>query len=93
LVTVPLGDEHHDCQLEPRDILLKREIPIDGEKDLEVSLGEGEQFAVLLTRPTHLGNRSRLMPDQVALQALGKAFIKQDSHVRTRLPSPAPRLR
>jgi hypothetical protein len=46
--------------------LLKREIPIDGDKYIEVLRGEGQQCSVLDRRPTHLVRSFNIVTDDVA---------------------------
>jgi hypothetical protein len=92
-VPIALRDQHHDGQLEPTDILLEREIPIDGEEYVEVGLGQAQKIAVSFARPAHFWNGSGLVPDQIPLQALGQTLVKQDSHERATRPWPAPERR
>jgi hypothetical protein len=87
-MAIPLRDQNNDRQFEPANILLKREVPIDREKDVERRLSQPKKLTVPLAGPAHFGNCKGIVPDQVALQTLRQTLIKQDSHDRATRPWP-----
>lgn len=79
---IALRHENDDPQLEAADVLLERKVAVDGHEDIEVDLGERQQFSIPLAGPVHFRNRPHVVADQVALEALWQALIKQNAHGR-----------
>jgi hypothetical protein len=53
-VTVTITSRHHrhDRDADPLEILLERDVAVDGEQNIEAGAGDSEQLAVLQPRPT-----------------------------------------
>ena len=61
-VLKPIGAREQDYHCRARrDVLLSREIAIDGDKDIESLFGEGEQFSVARANSTYLWGRRHLV--------------------------------
>lgn len=73
--------EDQDRDAEARQILLKRQIAIRGDKGFEVRRRQSEEFSILLALPTHLPDRKHIVPRKVMSQALIHTFIQQDLHL------------
>ncbi len=82
---------HNDYRdVERRQVLLVRQVPVAGQKNVEVRSSHREQLPVGLASPPHLGSGFDVVTDELALQAPGKALVKQDAHGRGAPPWPAP---
>src|SRR5690348_7204883 len=69
-----------DCDVIPRKILLKRQVAIYDDEDLEAFFGKSQQVTVFDCRPSHLGDGLDLMPCNIFRQPTVNAFIKQYLH-------------
>ena len=78
---VASGDQDDNGNVPPADRLLVLDALVDGEQDVELRLGQREQFAVLLAGPSHFGSGTDLVASKLASQSLRHAFVKQQSHV------------
>jgi hypothetical protein len=70
-------------------VLLKREVPIDREKRLEV-LGNHklQEFTVALGRPTQINDVMCVVAGQITQQRPGHTLIEQQSHAPRSLCAP-----
>jgi len=64
LEAVTSCDKDDDRDPELLEILLKREVPIDRHKHVELVLGKGEQLAVFVAGPARLWDGTNLMPGE-----------------------------
>src|SRR5262249_18509548 len=78
----PIGcrDQHDDGDGEGREVLLVLQLSINRQEDVELALGQAEQFTVSFASPTHLRCRSRGVADELAFKPSGEALVKQDAH-------------
>jgi hypothetical protein len=60
---VAVRDKHDHRDIEGRQILLVLEFPIDGQEDIEFSLGKTQQLAVSLACPAHFRRGSDVVAD------------------------------
>ena len=91
LEPVAARDEHHDCDVERRNVLRYDRLRSAVRKTSKRPTAKREQFAVALAGPAHLWRCPRLVTDELAFQAPRKALVKQDAHGRGAPPWPAPR--
>lgn len=69
-----------DRDRESCEVLLERQIPVDGHEGIELLSRQGQQFTILDGCPPHLPGRLDVMPDDVARQSPIDALVEQDSH-------------
>jgi hypothetical protein len=70
---------------------VKRQIPVDRDKDVEFGLRKSEQFSVADPTPAMSGNSCYNVPRKVFSQAAVNALIEQDSHAASVTARAAPR--
>lgn len=74
--------EHHHRDLKLRGVLLKTQVAVCGDEDLEFFLGQRKQPAVFDAAPAPFLNGHALMPGQRAAQTPLEAFVKENAHGR-----------
>jgi len=77
---VRCAPKHNHGERETRQFLLFGEVLIDRQKNIEATGGLGEQITVSQSSPTHLLDRTGIVPDEVAAQLLRHALIEEDAH-------------
>lgn len=82
-------DEHDDCDIECRKVLLMREIAIGCDKHVELGSGKGEKLTIPLACPSHPRIGLCVMPDELAYQLPRQTLVKQNAHARAVPPWPA----
>jgi hypothetical protein len=60
----------HDGEREAVEIVLKRQVPADGQEHIELRLGDREEVAIPFGRPTHVGDSARVVSAQFTGEAL-----------------------
>ena len=68
----------------PLSILFVLDALVDGQQDLERSVGGAKQRPVLEARPAGVADCLYLMPGEFSLETLWNAFIEQDAHYSRR---------
>ena len=74
------GHEHDHRDLKFDRVLLKAQVAVGGEKNIEFRLGQREQLAVFDAAPAHFLNRDTIMPGQRAAQTPVEAFVNENAH-------------
>ena len=69
-----------DGQRELRNVLLKGQVAINGNKYVELDLGEGQKLAVRNARPASIVNCLDLKLRKMPHEARIDAFVEQDLH-------------
>ena len=72
--------EQNDPDRELRQVLLERQIPIDGHEDIELGLRQREELAVGDAGPSLVVNRARCEAFNVRREAGIDAFVEENSH-------------
>ena len=80
-IRVRMGHRNHDGDAARAQVLLKREVPINREKRLEV-LGNHklQEFTVALGRPTQINDVMCVVAGQITQQRPRHTLIEQQSH-------------
>src|SRR5439155_13590878 len=80
LPEVCVRGHHHHRDAQVLNILLKRQIPIGSDENVEGLCCECQQFSIFLRFPAHLGYSAHFLPNKVPRYALIDAFVDQDFH-------------
>jgi hypothetical protein len=83
-VALPVGPrmELDDRDTRDGDILLVRQVAIDGDEHAEVRIDhEAQQVAIAASGPSLAGGRGYLVPQQLAPEPPGHAFVEEHAHV------------
>ena len=62
--------------------MLKRQISIASDEDIELSLSQSEQIPVFDPIPTHFLDRFDVVAGKFARQSPVQAFVKKDVHIK-----------
>jgi hypothetical protein len=71
------GQEHHHRDLKFRGALLKTQVAVRCQENLEFFLGKREPLAVFDAAPAHFLNGDAIMPGQRAAQTPVEAFVNE----------------
>lgn len=72
------GDQNDDRNSSGTQILLMRQVLIRRDQDTKsLTFHQGDELAILLTRPTQLRNGSDIKIRQFSLKRAGDALVKQ----------------
>ena len=74
--------EQNHSNGEACQVLLLREILVDGYERVEGRAGEGKELPVLRAGPAHFSDRTNLVRSERAAQPAGNRFVKQQAHRR-----------
>jgi hypothetical protein len=77
-------DQDHNHKWQLRDMLLKREIAVDGDECIEVRSCQCQQSSGLNSGLTPLRYTFDFMPGQLPRQSPVEAFVEQDVHLTPR---------
>lgn len=75
-------DKHYHRNLKFGGVLLKAQVAVGSEENVELHLGQREQFAVFNATPASFLNGYTIMPDQRAAQTPVETFINENAHSR-----------
>lgn len=87
LALVPLGHatvcflKYYDGDVEFGHLLLKAEVAVARNENVEVPFGFSQQGAVRSTTPAHLLHRDAVMINESAAKPRVEAFVNQDPHL------------
>jgi hypothetical protein len=76
------GHQHHHRDLKFGGVLLKAQVAVGGQENIEFLLRERKQLAVFDAALAHFLNRDAIMPGQRAAQTPVEAFINENAHGR-----------
>ena len=75
-----MQNDHDDG--DGRDILLKLQVPVDGDEGIEpVTTHAGEKASIAPTLPAQVDDVRDVKPGQLTLEPMRRAFVKQDAHL------------
>jgi len=74
--------EHHHRDLKFGRVLLKAQVAVGGQENIEFLLRQRGQPAVFDAAPAHFLNGDAIMPGQRAAQTLVEAFVNENAHGR-----------
>ena len=76
------GHEHNHGDLKFGGVLLKAQVAIGGQENIELRLRQREQLAVFDAAPALFLNGDAIMPGQRAAQTPVEAFVNENAHGR-----------
>ena len=76
------GHEHHHHDLKFGGVLLKTQVAVGGQENIEFLLRQREQLAVFDAAPAHFLDGDAIMPGQRSAQTPVEAFVNENAHSR-----------